>query len=445
MKKFSLWQGDNLEIMKTFKSESVDSIVTDPPYGFRFMGKKWDYMVPSVEQWEQCLRILKPGGYLLSFCGARTQHRMAVNIEDAGFEIRDMMAWVYGSGFPKSMDVSKAIDKIDASEKRVGMQTEFTKWMRDLKPNRTAIKKCLVDAGLITSKSNLVGHFFEFSQPQIPSVEMYETFKHLIPTPPDHIMGLIINRTVESENFKNRPVVGTKKGVDTKKQSIACAINAQGLKESTRTEFNITAPATAAGQEWEGWGTALKPALEPITMARKPFRGTVASNVLEWGTGSINIDACRIPTDETIRFGDGTMGDGVRYRPQRKELMKPGKQNPLGRFPANLIHDGSPEVLDIFPGSGEKSAARYFYCPKATKADRGDYNNHPTVKPTNLMRYLVRLVTPPGGGVVDPFVGSGSTGKASILEGFRFAGIDIDPEAISTANRRIVEALESVA
>ncbi|HEL4186507.1 site-specific DNA-methyltransferase [Stenotrophomonas maltophilia] len=340
--------GHCLEVMRGMADNSVDAIVTDPPYGLSFMGTRWDYDVPSTEIWAECLRVLKPGGHLLAFAGTRTQHRMAVRIEDAGFEIRDMIAWVYGSGFPKS---------------------------------------------------------------------------------------------------RNGP--------------------------------------------WGG--TALKPALEPITVGRKPLAGTVETNWREHGTGALNTDACGIGA----KFSEG------------------------GRWPANLIHDGSDEVLSAFPvapgqmadastnadarktqntyrnmrrGRGEAragsanlgdvgfkmrpgarrmdtgSAARFFYCAKASKADRdtgldgfnktaagmvsntsGQHitrredgyqataraNNHPTVKPTELMRYLCRLVTPAGGIVLDPFMGSGSTGKAAVLEGFQFIGIEEDPAYAAIAEARI--------
>jgi site-specific DNA-methyltransferase (adenine-specific) len=323
-----LLHGDCLERLRELPDCSVDACVTDPPYGLSFMGKKWDYDVPGLEVWREVLRVLKPGGYLLAFAGTRTQHRMAVRIEDAGFEIRDMIAWVYGSGFPKSR--------------------------------------------------NLDG-------------------------------------------------------------------------------------------EWAGWGTALKPALEPITVARKPLsEGTVAANVLEHGTGAINVDGCRVEGAMTGTWGarqassigyGGTDPDG--YQTQ---------QHPSGRWPANLIHDGSDEVVGFFPAARSSggggvdrnahdtcvysgnwglrdnsagqyydsgSAARFFYCAKASKADREQGNGHPTVKPTELMRYLCRLVTPPGGVVLDPFMGSGSTGKAALLEGFGFIGIEREAEYLEIARGRI--------
>jgi site-specific DNA-methyltransferase (adenine-specific) len=282
------------------------------------MGKKWDYDVPSTEIWAECLRVLKPGGYLLAFAGTRTQHRMAVRIEDAGFEIRDMLAWMYGSGFPKS--------------------------------------------------HNLDG-------------------------------------------------------------------------------------------EHQGWGTALKPAMEPITMARKPFKATVAQNVQEWGTGAINIDSCRIGEEE-IKTSAKIAGQSFQHDYNGCE-----ESTHLGRWPANVMHDGSAEILQ---GMGE--AARFFYTPKACKDDRDDgcemmqvkqyshdgrearnetayqrndsqaRNFHPTVKPTDLMRYLCRMVTPTGGVVLDPFTGSGSTGRGAVLEGFRFIGCEMDADYIEIAKARILAA-----
>jgi site-specific DNA-methyltransferase (adenine-specific) len=367
-----LLHGDCLERLQELPDCSVDACVTDPPYGLSFMGKKWDYDVPGEDIWRECLRVLKPGGHLLAFAGTRTQHRMAVRIEDAGFEIRDMIAWVYGSGFPKS--------------------------------------------------HNLKG-------------------------------------------------------------------------------------------EWDGWGTALKPALEPITVARKPFKGTVANNVLTHGTSAINIDGCRISTDEKLGRNVTAQIEKTSYSLHDKPGVFDNSDKAGGRWPANLIHDGSDEVTELFPQNvrgaipgtqkiGDKtttnrdnnvsyaicgyqkisgykeevgSAARFFYCAKASKRDRdegceglderpsqkmGDglksmvghpsgnngntstqdrksRNHHPTVKPTDLMRYLCRLVTPPGGIVLDPFMGSGSTGKAAVLEGFRFIGIEREAEYIEIARGRI--------
>ena len=377
----TLIHGDCLEKLKTIPESSVDSIVTDPPYGLNFMGKKWDYDVPSEAIWRECLRVLKPGGHLLSFAGTRTQHRMAVRIEDAGFEIRDMIAWVYGSGFPKSLDVSKAIDKAAGAEREV--------------------KKRHVQSA----------------------------------TRPDEHAGASAHITMPNS-------------------------------------WDITAPATPEAQQWQGWGTALKPALEPITVARKPLVGTVATNVLAHGTGALNVDGCRVAAEagRPLVVSDRRNGNGV-YRDGLQGSRSVLGGTDAGRWPANLIHDGSDEVVALFPvttsgkpcgkrnattgfstgitpgatdltGFGDTgSAARFFYCAKSSKKDRGEGNTHPTVKPTDMMRYLCRLVTPPGGTVLDPFMGSGSTGKAAILEKFNFIGIELDKGYFDIASKRIAETI----
>jgi site-specific DNA-methyltransferase (adenine-specific) len=338
--------GDCLKRMKDLDDCSIDAVVTDPPYGLAFMGKKWDYDVPSVEIWQQVLRVLKPGGHLLAFAGTRTQHRMAVRIEDAGFEIRDMIAWVYGSGFPKSLDVSKAIDKAAGAEREV------------------------------------VGH----------------------------------RKKLQSYGADVNDVYGG--GPDKGGMQL------------------ITAPTTPAAKQWQGWGTALKPALEPITVARKPLRGTVAANVLEYGTGAINVDACRIGTGgRTCRDGKATKPSDAGWENMRGHGI--ASLN-AGRWPANLIHDGSDEVVGLL-----NDAARFFYCAKASKKDRGEGNNHPTVKPTALMQYLCRLVTPPNGVILDPFMGSGSTAVAAKREKFNFIGIEMQREHFETSKRRVQEMNKS--
>jgi DNA modification methylase len=450
----SVLHGDCLDILKTMADNSVDSIITDPPYGLTankkggtgvasvnldnpygrskigtgngaggFMGMKWDSEVPRVEIWAECLRVLKPGGHLLAFAGTRTQHRMAVNIEDAGFEIRDMLCWTYGSGFPKSLDVSKSIDK--AAGARGHDSVGFN----------------------VAGKTSGLG---VIQRPELRSDH------------PDYV----------------KP---------------------QGI--------------TPEAQQWAGWGTALKPALEPITLARKPLIGTVAENVLKWGTGAINVDGCRVGTTRGVPASlsksksSNTYGFGATQGHER-EL----DQN-IGRFPANLLHSGEDCVVAMFPysesgammphhiinGSENRamsgpnqprmggnfpassgSAARFFntfppdeyepliYCSKASKKDReaglgmfqkkpsfmvdsgstilGDgreqrdtlrANHHPTVKPTKLMQHLCRLITPPGGTVLDPFAGSGSTGKAAVLENFNFIGIEREADYVELARARI--------
>jgi site-specific DNA-methyltransferase (adenine-specific) len=420
--------GDCLDKLKELDDNSVDSIVTDPPYGLSFMGKKWDYDVPSQGIFEECLRVLKPGGHLLSFAGSRTYHRMAVRVEDAGFEIRDQIMWIYGSGFPKSLNIGKGVDKKLGNE---------------------------------------------------------------------------------------REVVGTKihsqKGVKVAEERTTIGAGAFGEPRE--------ADITKGNSEYEGWGTALKPAHEPIVMARKPLsEKTVVDNVLEWGTGGINVEESRIPYKskddmeirknthrETNKLGDGNFGGGKYSQPVES-----------GRFPSNIIfdeeagkildeqsgiskstggrsgnkegvgHNGiygqyNGEVKDGNPGLGDKGgASRFFYCPKTSKRDRneglenfegkqiGTYNAHssdlenyggsslgaasmsgnnkmpqpkqnfhPTVKPTDLMLYLIRLVTPNGGTTLDPFMGSGSTGKAAVRGGFDFVGIEREKEYKRIAEARI--------
>ena len=400
MSEYKLHLGNCLDHLEFMPDNSVDSIVTDPPYGLSFMGKKWDYDVPSVAIWAECLRVLKPGGHLLSFAGTRTQHRMAVNIEDAGFEIRDMVSFLY-----------------DTNETAQALIESLTQ--EQLK---------LLDASF--GRDGMLAWSYGSGFPK-------------------------------SHNLKD---------------------------------------------DWEGWGTALKPALEPITVARKPFKGTVAANVRAHGTGALGIDACRIPTDENLnggayaKFGNRGSLEGDLREGAAQGMFQAGKTadtdyvQPVGRWPANIIHDGSDAVMAAFPANagaaapvkgtedsaastgsvtGKRarvkgafhadsgSAARFFYCAKASRKERNEGlqdpgpqfqhgatlrkventdtkgNNHPTVKPTDLMAYLCRLVTPPSGVVLDPFMGSGSTGKAAVREGFGFIGMEMDPDYFEIAKTRI--------
>jgi DNA modification methylase len=445
----TLHLGDCLDVLRTMPDCSVDAVVTDPPYGLAFMGKRWDYDVPSVAIWAECLRVLKPGGHLLAFAGTRTQHRMAVRIEDAGFEIRDMIAWVYGSGFPKSLDVSKAIDKHGGQS-----IAWFGPWFRNWREAQGINQKQV--AALFPSKTgNLTGCVANWELGfNMPTPEQFNLIRDAFGLPFDSIQAA------------EREVVGQHE----------TDMGGLGGERLGQKGGDITAPATPEAQQWAGWGTALKPALEPITMARKPFPSTVAANVLEHGTGALNVDGCRVAHDEDCRMTAPSQANidnpSEKHRQAgRREAvleLKPG-----GRWPANLIHDGSDEVVAAFPkegrstkasGTGHKagvgpnswfangeatrlvhpdnggSAARFFYTAKASKDDRDDGNTHPTVKPTDLMRYLCRLVTPPGGVVLDPFMGSGSTGKAAMLEGFGFIGIEREAPSYAIAQQRISRA-----
>jgi len=391
-----LYAGDCIEVMRQMPEASVDAIVTDPPYGLEFMGREWDgFGTPLgfqtwTESWaREAFRILKPGGHLLAFAGTRTYHRMASGVEDAGFEIRDCIAWMYGSGFPKSLDVSKAIDKAAGAQREV-LETIPDRW-----------------AG----------------------------------------KGSVLERS----------------------------------EQSPRETADITAPATPEAAKWQGWGTALKPAFEPIVVARKPLIGTVAANVLEHGTGALNIDACRIAGESTTTrhnsssssFMTGKVGEVQ----ETQAAYITGSES--GRWPANIALDATAaNILD--EQSGERGggfgvrgagtqpnaygggkgyagtltetgqdvgygdtggASRFFYTAKASRHDRNAGgladNTHPTVKPTELMRWLIRLVTPPGGIILDPFGGSGSTGLAARAENTRCILIEREPEYLQIIRDRL--------
>lgn len=412
--KNQIMHGNNLEVLKSFADNSIDSIVTDPPYGLSFMNKHWDYDVPQVELWKECFRVLKPGGHLLSFAGTRTYHRMTVRIEDAGFEIRDMISWLYGSGFPKSLDISKAIDKQNGA---------YVKG--EVSPN--------------------------------------------------------------SRNSGASPSGCYSEGVQNK---------------------TIDIPQSPEAIQWNGWGTALKPACEPICVARKPIEETVANNVLKYGTGGLNIDGCRIGITDKKEYDFNNNGLSRMKRPEGDKLGqfdggwkidKTIRQTPQGRFPANIIFDEIAGVmLDEMSGelksgamtkpykytnngyslgapagetkqihdSNSGGASRFFYCAKASKSERNgglegfeeksidiqqphnskelqeryemkSKNFHPTVKPLKLMQYLVRLVTPPNGICLDPFCGSGTTLMACVKEGFNYIGLEREADYVKIAEARI--------
>lgn len=333
-------QGDCRAVMPSLADDSVDAVVTDPPYELAFMGKHWDASGVSFDPdtWRECLRVLKPGGHLVAFGGSRTWHRLAVAIEDAGFEIRDSIAWLYGSGFPKSVDVAKAIDK------------QAGHWRGR--------------AGAVESR----------------------------------------NPAMSGSNYARTP-----KGE----------------------------PVTEDAQAWEGWGTGLKPAFEPIIIARKPFRGTVADNVLEHGTGAINIDASRVGDEVRVDPPGATnprtaMGDGRRDDAEPRVVV--------GRWPTNVALDGGQaEALDAETGGAARFFPVFKYQSKAPKRERPEVDGvkHSTVKPLGLMRWLVRLVTPPGGVVLDPFAGSGTTLEAASLEGFDAVGIEASPEYLPLIEQRL--------
>ncbi|QKY78963.1 methyltransferase [Arthrobacter phage Jinkies] len=398
----TIWHGDSIDAMRELPDNSIDSIVTDPPYGLGFMGKAWDALPPGEEWAAECLRVLKPGGHLLAFGGSRTWHRLAVAVEDAGFEIRDSIAWLYGSGFPKSLDVSKAIDKAAGAERAV--------------------------------------------------------------------VGTKLGQPVYHSSGKGEagPAYSSHLQQVTAEQRIAAA--------------QITAPATEAAQQWQGWGTALKPAFEPVVMGRKPLIGTVAQNVQLHGTGALNIDATRIGMSDADRAivdarsgaddgrREGIYQDGFGKRPPGEKFTSA----PGGRWPANVVlDDTTAAILDGQSGTVKSSpfntkaghahgngsthgtfvaeraneggysdsggASRFFYVAKAPKRERPvvDGVAHPTVKPLALMRYLVKLVTPPNGVVLDPFAGSGTTLEACLLEGFAHVSIEREAEYLPLIEARL--------
>jgi hypothetical protein len=327
-----------------------------------------------------------------------------------------MIAWVYGSGFPKSLDVSKAIDKMDAAQEQGARRLRFTSWVRS-----TGITSRQIDEATGT---NMGGHYITAaSQPAIMTREHLEQCRHLLGDVPEWVEREADIRSVESRNFAEREILGVQKG----------AMAGWSMDGGTKfIDRNITAPATEAARQWAGWGTALKPALEPITVARKPLIGTVAANVLAHGTGALNVDGCRVGDNAGWSYPSGRGGSGWHGRESLSANLSEPMAATQGRWPANLIHDGSEEVVGLL-----NDAARFFYCAKASKRDRNEGNNHPTVKPTDLMRYLCRLVTPPGGTVFDPFMGSGSTGKAAAIEGFSFIGAEMQREYFDIAASRI--------
>ena len=475
--------GDSLEVLKDFEDNYFDSVVTDPPYGLAFMGKKWDYDVPQVELWKEVYRVLKPGGHILSFAGSRTYHRMAVNIEDAGFEIRDMLGWLYGSGFPKSHNIGKAVDKINGRFYDNNFKEYCNKKRINKKYSFNDINKLMGVA--VTGGGFASSILGDKSKNTLPTKQNYKKLKNILDL--DDRFDDLINKA-EAE----REVVG--KSIVPTGHSFA---GERYTKESIDKEVDITIPKTEQAKQWEGWGTALKPAHEPIVMARKPFNTSVAENVLTHGTGGINIDECRVGT-EKMKWQK--RGKSVNYA---KTTFKDrtGEVNE-GRFPANIIHDGSEEVLEVFPETGKSSggrigkkqqsntthivageyrkgnpgfgdsgsAARFFYCAKASKAERnmglddfeGKYldpqrkvgskggtnprnrgaeskrkNYHPTVKPIKLMEYLVRLVTPKEGIVLEPFAGSGTTLIACKQQGFNYIGIEKEQEYCDIAEARL--------
>ena len=401
--KYQIINGDNRAVLKTFPDNYFDSIVTDPPYGIDFLGKAWDANTGALETYQECLRVLKPGGHILAFSAARTYHHLAITLEQAGFEIRDQIMWIYSSGFPKSQDVGRSI------ERSKNKQAERTK-----------------------------------SAGYNPSGE-------------------------------NKPVDTGVNGF----RCYTCGKDSAARYDCKNDPCQLHPPLEdSEAQQWQGWGTALKPAHEPIALARKPIKLSIAKNCQQYGVGALNIDATRIPTDDPMIGGVGTKNTYENFSAENTDKVyddiKIWTGNDGGRFPSNVLG----EIPDY---------QKYFYCPKVSRRERHigfdddslpkrivplEYkdkkarkdplgericavnafdrkaegpgggksnpgNNHPTVKPIELMKYLIKLITPKGGIVLDPFNGSGSTGCAAVELGCEYVGIELDPKYVEIATKRI--------
>lgn len=494
-----LYQGDCIEVLKTCPDNFVDAVVCDPPYGLRFMGKEWDDAGdgPAQQEWhrrwaEQAFRVLKPGGHLVAFGGTRTYHRLACALEDAGFEIRDSLMWLYGTGFPKSLDVGKALDKKGRASSE---DLEIFRTALEAARKARGLSRAEVSAAVVGSRSGACWNWE--TGLRVPLGENWNALVRVLGLP-ESMAGL--------RDAAERAVLG--------RGESGLGKNAPAFEGGYKADYALTAAATDLAKQWDGWGTALKPAHEPIVMARKPLVGTVAENVTKFGTGALNIDGCRIETTESLNGGaystgvrpNGLPGDDAK---RNAGVFKGGVERPIagqfkqptGRWPANVM-------LDEEAGAMLGGASRFFYSAKTSTAERNagcenlpdrtaeetvdrdpdtvgarspragasvmlcakceknidggraaqpctdggahepvpgekrpvTKNHHPTVKPVALMTWLVRLVTPPGGLVLDPFAGSGTTGIACVKAGFRFVGIEREPEYVAVAAARIAHA-----
>lgn len=499
----TLHHGDCLDVLRELPDASVDAVVTDPPYGIAFMGKAWDqpgefgsqrrngqpavhareagrdraqsgdtgamdagrydlsqHAMRNFQRWceawaTECLRVLKPGGHFLAFGGSRTWHRLAAAVEDAGFEIRDSIAWLYGSGFPKSLDVAKAIER--SQDSRLVEEYRFTEWMRT-----TGLSARQLDEATGTVMGT---HYLTAgAQPAIPTAPLFEKMRGLLPEVPAWVEQVIAERE-------------------------AAKAESRGRNEGVRDRFLATlgddrdrpGATNPAAEAWQGWGTALKPSFEPIVVARKPLAGTVAANVLAHGTGALNIDACRVATTEDRsrppRTPNAILGGG------KGTNLTASESNPIGRWPTNVVLDDdqaaeldrqtgvltsgkmhagqarkgrqgqvyadmAPDAVraDTYGDSG--GASRFFpvfrYEAKASTSERPRAGEvmHPTVKPLDLMRWLVRLVTPPGGVVLEPFAGSGTTAEACVIEGFRCIAIEREADYLPLIVGRLSKPIQ---
>ena len=507
----TLYHGDCLTELSAIPDNSVDSVVTDPPYGLAntsseqfqtalarwvggerdfipegkgFMGKAWDAFVPPPAVWDECLRVLKPGGHMAVFAGARTQDLMGLSIRLAGFEIRDTLGWVYGSGFPKSMDISKAIDKARDDEAAI---REVCRWLRSRIDEHPEVSVAAI-AERFGFNARMVEHWAARdtdSQPAVPKLDQWDMLRDLLDfddAMDAEVLRLNLRKGEPGEAWKDRPIVGeVEEWADRTNYALTS-------RDGLRRGESVNADA----KQWSGWGTALKPAIEPIILARKPLEGTVAQNVLEHGVGGLNIDACRV-SGEGLKASD--YDDSKRSAPKFSGILNGGKEGayrsgpggvPAGRFPANVLLDehaakemdkqsgilksgANPtrRTSDKFrnaygdfkgqeectPARGADSggASRFFpvfrYQAKAPKKERpviergdGTKIQHPTVKPLTLMSWLITLITPEGGTTLDPFAGSGATVEAAMLDGFNIIGIERESDYLELVQVRMTRS-----
>ena len=454
--------GDCLALMAEMPDASFDAIVTDPPYGLGFMGKSWDDLPPGLEWARECLRLLKPGGHLLAFGGSRTWHRLACAVEDAGFEIRDSIAWLYGSGFPKSLDVSKAIDKRRDWSLVERLAGEIRRARADAGLSLAEIGQATLDAtdGTYGKWYHRGGHMFFETGRSLPSRPEWEHLRRVLPIAPEF---------VEVYDEAEREVTGEIKG----RSFDAWEENTRGYSTAPngRSGVRKDIPATPDAQAWQGWGTALKPAFEPVVVARKPLVGTVAANVLEFGTGALNIDGCRIGHADASDLAASLAKNPGRGDSVTSAVYGAGRPqqsvNTAGRWPANVVLDESQaEALDEQSGTTQSrigkprgaasgdgwgmtatgseyddhgGASRFFYVAKAPQSERPKVDGiaHPTVKPLALMQWLIRLVTPPGGHILEPFAGSGTTVEAALREQVRITAIEREADYLPLILHRI--------
>lgn len=427
----NLYQGDCRSVLAELPDNSVDSIVTDPPYEIGLMSKKWDRSGIAFDRgvWAQALRVLKPGGHLLAFGATRTYHRLGTAIEEAGFEVRDCIAWSFGSGFPKSLDVGAAVAKPkpagttrspeDIDTALSNDERRFCDWMRDHSGITDADAKRLRVTRFLTGEVDITNAAKRDKPPRwarsarVPTPELWSKIKAVLPADPPSWVEELVKSTSDGDGRAFLETVHSKAGIDPSK----------------------TPPGVTTDAPWSGWGTGLKPAYEPVILARKPLsESNIAGNVLEHGTGAINIGACRVGDDVRTLQNVSPKAEGVALRAFYGTIPE---RDVVGRWPANVIVDEA--TADHLGDS-----AKFFYCAKAPQRERPQYTTkdgrvikHSTVKPLSLMRYLVRLVTPTGGVVLDPFAGSGATLEAATLEGFNAIGVELGEDHIPLILQRL--------